>query len=108
MRFPTSTYDLIRSAIPGPPLKQNRAVATIVLLQAQRQYTNLSDQYQVWKLPGSRQEPGKVVILFSFHESIAESLTTVVQFLAPSHERDYLPSAVTLGETPSRARRMAG
>lgn len=79
MRFPTSTYDLIRSAIPGPLLKQEHAVASIVLLQAQCQYTNdLTDQYQAWKLPGSRQEPDQVETIVSFHDSIAESVTTVV------------------------------
>lgn len=79
MRFPTSTYDLIRAAIPGPLLKQERAVATIVLLQTQCQYTNaLTDQYQMWKLPGSRQEPDLIETILSFHNSINESVTTVV------------------------------
>lgn len=79
MRFPTSTYDLIRDAIPAPLLKQERAVEKIVLLQAQCQYTNaLTDQYQAWKQPGSRQEPDQIETIVSFHESIAESVGTVV------------------------------
>ncbi len=79
LRFPTSTYDLIKASIPASLLKQGSAVPTIALLQTQCQYTNaLTDEYQRWKIPGSSNEPDQIETILSFHDSIAESVTTVV------------------------------
>jgi hypothetical protein len=78
LRFPTSTYDLVKPGIPSGLLKQERAVPTLVLLQAQCEYANaLAQEYQRWKTPEARGQPDQVETIWSFHGSVHEAVTLV-------------------------------
>jgi hypothetical protein len=94
VRLPTATYDLVKPHIPTALLAQKGAVPCLAVLQAQCEYTNdLVDQYMKWKTPEARGQPDQIETLWSFHESISESLHAVAGRL-----NDLRPLVVAAGQ----------
>jgi hypothetical protein len=77
---PSTVYDTVKVDPPASLLKQSMALADLVRLQYQCDYTNaLAAEQQKWKTPSARGQPDQIETILSFHPAIRESVAAVIE-----------------------------